>query len=269
MPSPFPGMDPYLENTDFWPGFHNGFMHYAQEDLQPRLPPGYVATLEMRVYFEPDPESQFRRLQRVPDLEVVRTVPRGSFPEQQRAPATGTVLEINPVQVEEAYLMIRELPGGRVVTSIEMLSPSNKASGAARDEYLSKQWNLYGAGANLVELDLLRGGMNTVLASSARLATLPPFHYLAGVYRASEPLKYEVFPWTVRDPMPVIPLPLDPGVPELAFDLGAVFTRTFDTGAFRRLLRYREEPRPPLEGGDTGWAEDVLRQAGPKGDELA
>src|SRR5207302_4244819 len=45
MPSPFPGMDPYLENTDFWEGFHNGFMHYVQEDLQPRLPENYVATL--------------------------------------------------------------------------------------------------------------------------------------------------------------------------------------------------------------------------------
>ena len=57
MPSPFPGMDPYLENTDFWQGFHNGFMHYAQEMLQPRLPKGYNATLEMRVYFEPDPSG--------------------------------------------------------------------------------------------------------------------------------------------------------------------------------------------------------------------
>src|SRR5438876_318653 len=73
--SPFPGMDPYLENTDFWEGFHNGFMHYVQEDLQPRLPEDYVATLEMRTYFEPEDESRESRAQRIPDPEVVRTGP--------------------------------------------------------------------------------------------------------------------------------------------------------------------------------------------------
>src|SRR3954465_8506370 len=120
MPSPFPGMDPYLENTDFWPGFHNGFMHYAQEMLQPRLPRGYNATLEMRVYFEPDPDLRVKGEQRVPALQLGRTRP---MPVAAGAGGrdAGVMLELNPIEVREAYLSIKELPSGRVVTIVELL----------------------------------------------------------------------------------------------------------------------------------------------------
>jgi hypothetical protein len=106
MASPFPGMDPYLENTDFWEGFHNGFMHYVQEDLQPRLPENYVATLEMRIYFQPEGETLAARTQRVPDLELVRTGPSPVRPATPDRPeARGTVRELDLGRVfERTYI---------------------------------------------------------------------------------------------------------------------------------------------------------------------
>src|SRR5437588_6626906 len=99
MASPFPGMDPYLENTDFWEGFHNGFMHYVQEELQPRLPAPYVATLEMRIYFQPEGETRVTPTRRM----------------------QGTVLDLDPVEIREAFVSLREIPSGRLVSSLEML----------------------------------------------------------------------------------------------------------------------------------------------------
>ena len=151
MPSPFPGMDPYLENTDFWQGFHNSFMAFMQEDLQSRLPENYVATLEVRIYLDPDPISERRREQRIPDLEVIRTGPAQASTAAVLERPRGQVLDLNPVEAREAYVSIRDLPSGNVVTSVELLSPSNKRSGTGRDEYLGKQWHMFDAGANLVE----------------------------------------------------------------------------------------------------------------------
>jgi hypothetical protein len=267
MDSPFPGMEPYLENTDFWPGFHNGFMHYVQDELQSRLPENYIATLDMRVYYYPEQEEGKVRTQRVPDVELVRTGPAltKAHAEDTATPARGTLLELDPVEVREAHISLKELPSGRLVTSVELLSPDNKSPGPGRQSYLNKQWELYGLGVNLVELDFLRGGLNTLLVSSSRLAGLCPFHYLAGVFRAFDPLQYEVVTWTVRDPLPTISVPLDEALPGVSLDLGQVFRRTFVTGAFRRVLGYSRKSSPTLAPEDEEWADALLREAGLRG----
>lgn len=46
MPSPYPGMDPYLEGSPYWQGFQNSLMTYLRDALQPALPANYVATLD-------------------------------------------------------------------------------------------------------------------------------------------------------------------------------------------------------------------------------
>lgn len=256
-------MDPYLENTDFWEGFHNGFMHYVQEDLQPRLPESYVATLEMRIYFQPEGEAREPREQRIPDLELIRTGPAPARSERREYhQVRGAMLDLDPIEVREAHVSLKEIPSGRLVTSIEMLSPANKHPGAGRDTYLAKQWRLYSQGVNLVELDFLRGGTPTLLVSGSRLARLEPFHYLVGIFRAFDPLKYEVMTWTVRDPFPVVPVLLDEGVKEVLLDLGAVFQHTFATAALRRLLKYAGESDPPLAREDAAWADGLLRASG-------
>jgi uncharacterized protein DUF4058 len=272
MPSPFPGMDPYLENPDFWQGFHNSLMTYTRDTLQPALPANYIATLEMRIYIEEDPGSGERVRSRVPDREVVRTGPSSSWVQparRQEVALRGHVMELDPIEYREAYVVIRSVPAGELITSIELLSPTNKRPGEGRDQYRVKQNEMFVAGVNIIEIDLLRRRAHTVLPPAYRVAQLPPFHYLTSIYRISDALKCQVLTWTVREPLPTIPIPLAPEDQELDLDLPVLFNQAYDNGAFRRLLDYKREPDPPLAGEDAEWADALLREVGLRGNSVA
>ena len=57
MPSPFPGMDPYLEEPGLWPDVHHNLITFAARFLTQQLRPKYYARVEERVYIsdENDP----------------------------------------------------------------------------------------------------------------------------------------------------------------------------------------------------------------------
>ena len=69
MPSPFPGMDPYLEDKRWWEVFHTAFIVGLMERLNRSLPDQYVASSEQRLYIE-----EHRRAIR-PDVSII-AVPR-------------------------------------------------------------------------------------------------------------------------------------------------------------------------------------------------
>jgi hypothetical protein len=101
-----------------------------------------------------------------------------------------------------------------------------------------------------------------MLPAAARLSELPLFHYLASICRSADSLLCQVFTWSLRDALPIIPIPLAAGEPELNLDLQEVFRAAYEGRAFWKLLRYDEEPHPPLTGADRGWAQELLREAG-------
>lgn len=269
MPGPFPGMDPYVERGNLWPELHGRLMVYACDALQPLLPANYVARLELRIYAEREP-GEIRSPVRVPDLELVRTgAPGGgetAQPSRVAGAPEGYWIEAVPVERRETHLAIRTLGEGELITSVELLSPGNKRPGAGREKYLQKQAELLDAGVNLVEIDLLRGGLHTVAAPAERLQGLPPHHYRICIYRPARPWGFWLGPWTVRDPLPPVSIPLSPGDAELLLPLAALFERAYDNAACRKLIDYRGEPDPPLCPEDAAWAEAVLRQAGLRGD---
>ena len=49
MPSPFPGIDPYLESQDLWPDFHVGFTATLCDAISEQLPDPYVARIDERM----------------------------------------------------------------------------------------------------------------------------------------------------------------------------------------------------------------------------
>ena len=119
MPSPFPGMDPYLEQPEFWPEFHNNLAAEIQGYLNQRIRPRYVA-------------------RQVPIIEA-------SIPLEY---------EIQLFSVE-----IRAAGSRELVTAIEILSPVNKRPGhEAHRDYHRKRRALLRSDANLLEIDLLRTG---------------------------------------------------------------------------------------------------------------
>lgn len=252
MKPPFPGMNPYLEAPRLWPGFHNSFITYFREQLKPLLPKGYYADVGTREELGITGLEEIER-RIVPDV-AVKQRPRGSHgASRPHASAVMDIPEHIVIPDEEAevgYLEIRDVEGHRVVTVIELLSPSNKLPGPDRDAFEEKQCQVLASDVNWIEIDLLRGGKR--LGCHQRVRThcqKRGYHYAVVVSRAGKrrPLDFEVYGFTVRDPFPVIGIPLREPDPDVALDLTKVYQRTFESGPYEQILSYDAPPDPPLE----------------------
>src|SRR3954453_17494847 len=156
MPSPFPGMDSYLEVH--WGDIHQRVITYACDQLQPLLPEGLRARMEERVFVDLWPEEKPRSF--VPDLRIVESRKSKGVP-LKFAPAS---LAARPFVVTldepitETFIEIRDKEAKRLITVIEVLSLANKRPGPGRRLYKKKQREVLDGEASLVEIDLLRGG---------------------------------------------------------------------------------------------------------------
>jgi hypothetical protein len=232
-------MDPYLETPDVWPGFHKMFASELTTELNAALPLPYYAALQVRG-----------------ELGIVED------------PVTDEVI-INLDLIDHPYIEIRDSTRGhKLITLIEILSPSNKRPGADRKAYRNKQSEVLHSDANLVELDLLRGGRrifadHNLYGSISSLKTLPD--YLILVNRACRRLEgtiaYEAFPVSLREWLPCIPAPLKEGEADLPLDLQFVFNRAYDGGPYRRgAVDYSAmPPKPELKAEDAAWAAELTR----------
>jgi len=203
--SPFPGMDPWLEQ--FWGDVHASLATYARDQLNDRLAPGLVARMQERVYIE-SPILEKRQFS--PEVHVSETGTRRK--RTSRASSAGAavaepqLLHVPPVEVTEAYIEIRDARSrNRVITVIEFVSASNKKSKVGRKEYTQKQREVLRSETNLVEIDLLRGGRNVTLAAPGLLHENQREAYHACVRRGTklETLEYYAFP--LRERLPAIP----------------------------------------------------------------
>lgn len=258
MPSPFPGMDPFLENQE-WEDFHARLNTTISDALAPRVAPDYVVRVERRVYVE-SPGDDTALVGRS-DVAVLWT---GESP-GRAALATESATMLEPVERElpmpeqrrETYLVIRLRETMEVVTVLETLSPSNKRPGGdGRREYLEKRETVLQSRAHLVELDLLRGGL--------RLPTtmpLPPGDYYALVSRRQRRPIAAVYAWTLRDRLPTIPVPLKPGDADVPLDLQAAFAAVYDRARYDLSLNYHADLQPPLSSDTAQWILGLLSAA--------
>lgn len=252
MASPFPGMDPFIEDAGYWSEFHVRFINAWADLLADALPERYEMSLGERVYLvENDPDT--RKLI-YPDLGIEATTLRS------RAPPAGSVATLEPVTIplvipegpREAYVEILHRPDRQLVTALELLSPANKEP-PGRIEYLAKRRALLYQKVNLVELDLLHGGRRMPTA-----IPLPPADYYYLVARSEERPDAEVSSWTLRDPLPRLPVPLLEPDPDIFFDLAAVFNTTYERARFGRKLPYKGPLPASLGNEDCQWAAAIL-----------
>lgn len=263
MPSPFPGIDPFLESQE-WEDFHTSFLVTFREVLLTRLPPHYSAGVEKSVYLVRDEDDSVFGI-RVPDAHIA-TAERPSFaPPLSQEVAGGTALIATPTtltlpttrRIRQTRLRILKKDSQQVVTVIELLSPWNK-TGEGRAEYLAKREEVLASDAHLVELDFLRGGWRLPTRES-----LPPADYYAFVCRREQRPKVDVFSWGLREPLPSIPIPLSNSDPDCRLPLQEVFTTTYERSGYQRSLRYGGELSPPLDEADRRWVSEIL--ADPEG----
>lgn len=260
MPSPFPGMDPYLEAH--WGDVHQRLIIYSADHIQRHLPADLRARVEERVFVE-TPEGGGRSV--YPDVRVVER-PHAT---PVVAAATGTLAVAEPLlvelpseQVTESYLEIREIgSGNRVVTVIEFVSAANKRIGPGRKLYLQKQQELRAGDVNSVEIDLLRGG-DYVL--SIPKGSMPPEYrtpYRICVWREKRPTAWEVYRVPLRERLPTIRIPLRPTDVDVPLDLQSLVEQCYTNGGYDDL-DYRADSDPPLSPDDARWADELLRSQG-------
>lgn len=151
--------------------------------------------------------------------------------------------------------------GGRVVTVIEFLSPSNKVPGMGRVQYQKKQRECRDADVNLVEIDLRRTGERELRYPSANLPRDYQTPYLACVYRGFGASRGEIYRMPLRERLPGIRIPLRPTDRDAVLDIQALVDQAYREARYDDI-DYSAPIRPPLEPEDAAWAEGLLRAAG-------
>ena len=149
--------------------------------------------------------------------------------------------------------------GGRVITTIEVLSPTNKSPGRGRGEYLRKQDDALSASVNIVEIDLLRSGETTTLSRKVNIDPERITTYHACVSRARFPDRVEYYPVSLRQRLPRLPIPLRPTDSDVVLDMQAVVNQAYERGRYGEEIDYTRPLSPPLSSADTAWAEEILR----------
>ncbi|WP_309719937.1 DUF4058 family protein [Armatimonas sp.] len=259
MPSPFPGMDPYLEYPAHWRGVHAALIVACYETLNALLPDGFIARIEERLTIL-TPERSI-----LPDVSVHRVASPPIAPQTVMvvgdAPARvrASLLEVPQRFIEIVSLSEPE----EIITAIEFLSISNKTPGDGREEYVRKQQRLLRSSTHLLEIDLLRAGRHTVAAAKDDLETFfGHWDYVVSLHRAGEGAECDAWARTLRQVLPTVPVPLTSSIPDIRLDVQALLDHVWDRGPFRKTLAYRDQPFPPLKEEDTAWADALLKARG-------
>ncbi len=260
MKSPFPGMDPYIEACGLWGDFHHTLIADVKNVLAQTAPDRYLVRTGERAYLvlvgADDKESHLV----LPDVSVSspdRPAPPGGTALAEAATESGPVTMRAFIKEEyrEAFVEIYEAePEPRLVTCIEVLSPSNKRRGSPGwDLYLRKRQALLLGEANLVEIDLLRGGQRMPM-----LDPWPNSPYTILVGRPRRIPRCLVWPAYFQQPLPPVPVPLLKPDPDLRLELQPLIEAIYLRSRYARSIDYTKPLTPPLTRDEATWLEQQL-----------
>ena len=250
MRSPFPGMDPYLEDPGRWAGVHNGLIAAIRADLNRRLGTRFVADAGATVYVVAAED----RCWVLPEFFVIKARQAVGAGVGARIEAPVQVLIDGPETFSDPYVVIRDSANLDVVTVLEVLSPINKApaTSQARSDFLRKRHEVFASQTHWVEIDLLRAGER------------PPEVRGAGDYcvlvKRSGTAVAGVWPIGLRDRLPTIGVPLRNDAADIPLDLQAMLDQVWTDGGYADLVDYAGSPPPPaLDAADARWAAEQVR----------
>ncbi|MEC4881388.1 MAG: DUF4058 family protein [Scytonema sp. PMC 1070.18] len=243
MPSPFPGMDPYLESY-LWSDVHNALANKIRQQLTPQLRPRYTARLEIYLVEDTTPEAEVGIL--YPDVKVLQvkqsSVTRLLSTEGNSPVATTpfalTLPVLQPIEVRVPSIEIRDTAKNILVACIEILSPVNKRE-PGLTTYRQKRQRLYQANVHLIEIDLLRRGIRPF--NHPRIPEVP---YLISLIRAKLGV-VNLWTLTLQDSLPTIPVPLREPDPDVPLNLAIALNEIYDEAAYDLSIDYHQPPPPP------------------------
>ncbi len=255
MTSPFPGMDPYLEGN-WWTSFHAYLAPEIAAQLNPRLRPKYIAVPERKYVTGTLEEIMICTDSMIPDVGVRKT--RGLFPHDWATAVATQPLRLRssaPTAVPHFRIHIRDTKNRKLVTAIELLSPTNKRSG--RRAYLRKRQHFLQSPVHLLEIDLHHQGRRMPL-----LEPYPPGAYFVLLNRAKRRSWTEVRPASLDQPLPTVLVPLLKGDPDIPLNLQTAFSKVYEIGNFDTVLNYTEPPDVELSSEELAWLDTRLREVG-------
>ena len=253
MPSPFPGMDPYLEGS-LWTTVHSQLSAEIARQLAPKLRPKYLALTTERFVLDESDDVTVTTADIYPDVGVAKTVQEARESAGIATLAAPLRMQtVMPARVPTVNVEIRDVAQRQLVTAIEVLSPGNKR-GEGRREYLAKRRRLLLSESHLMEIDLLRAGQRVPMRE--RLPSVPYFILLS---RAVLRPNVVVWPISLREALPTVPVPLLPGDVDVSLDLQQAFTTIYDTLGYDLAVDYSKPPERPLSTDDAAWAEQQIR----------
>lgn len=259
MSSPFPGMNPYLENPELWSEVHHRLITAIAIAIAPPIRPKYRVAIEKRTYLGDVEDSV---LVGIPDVAVTTKTKTSTQNKTTTAtlPAQGESVTVKlpvPEEKKEAYLEIREVATGYVVTTIEVLSPTNKRTGKGRDAYEEKRRDVLSTPTHLVEIDLLRAGNPMQI-----LSEIPKTDYRILVARGNRRPLAEVFGFNLQQQIPQFLLPLKSEDNEPLVDLQSLLAQVYEQAGFDLAIDYNIEPVPQLQSEDKIWVDTLLKEKG-------
>jgi hypothetical protein len=253
MNYPFPGMDPYLEHPVLWEGVHARLIVAIANQLQPKLDPRYIASIEERVFME-GPQR------RISDVWIQKVLEeRGSTQPAESDSDTAVIVEVEDLEIHETRVEIldayREM---RLVALIEVVSPTNKAAGPGRVSYKAKQSETLARECHLVEIDLLRHGRHMLSIPEWRVKLLKPFDSLCCVNRWPARNRFELYPRTLRQRLPRLRIPLADEDPDAILDLQAALEQVYVEGRYARRARYDQKCKPRLKPKEQDYSNEQI-----------
>ena len=254
MASPFPGMDPYLEHPEIWPGVHLLLIAALAESLAPQLRPKYSVSVEVRMYETTGEQSL---LVGIPDVVVQKSQQQEEQPVNvalASPPSQPVLVEVPmPITIRQGYLEIREVATKEVVTAIELLSPINKRSGRGRQTYENKRERVLSSSTHLVEIDLLRAYKPMPVFGEGL-----PSHYRILVSRSDLRPQAELYKFNLDDPIPSFSLPLRSEDQAPMVELQRLLTEIYARSGYDLKLNYQENPIPALGDDELTWLNNLL-----------
>jgi hypothetical protein len=259
MGSPFPGMDPFLENPFFWHQVHSRLIVALANELGAKLRPKYYAAIETRTYVEDEEGSIFVG---IPDAIVFKSASKLGSSDRPSTVASGSTLVapqpqrvrlVESIERKERYLEIRQVDSHQVILAIEVLSPKNKR-GDGRKSYLKKRQAVLETNSHFIEIDLLRA-----LGAMPVIGIISQSHYRILVSNADDRPDADLYSFNLQDAIPVIPIPLQPEDEPISIDLAHLLQQIYEQGCFDLQINYQDAvPAPNLSEADRDWIKQVL-----------
>ncbi len=259
--SPFPGIDPYLEDSENWQDFNTVLAVEIRGVLIPQIGPKYYAAVETHTVSQDViitlphamyPDVGVYQKPNAPDTHAIATLATPLAP-LQRVAIVGEETRLHSVRIYVTKT-------AELVTAIEILSPFNKR-GEGLEEYRKKRETILRSRAHLVEFDLLRGGTRPGHELHG-----PPLEsdYVLVVNRAREERirVSEIWPLSLSETLPALPIPLREPDPDVILNLSEIFQTIYVHSGYGWRIDYTQPlPPPELRAPMAEWMQEHFSHA--------